>query len=178
MYLNSLGISTLFCKIWLSVYCEWVCCMYLVVQACLSLCDPMGCSWPGSSVHGISQAKILEWVAMPSCKGSSWLRVSSLPRDPNHSLLHLVHCRQILYRWAIRDYSSTNIEVTKTLRKGCLNFFFFRSHCSTCGILFLPLGTKLGTPLQWKPGGLTTGLPGKPQKGYFLQRHLGKWWKC
>ena len=36
----------------------------LVTQSCLTLCDPMDCSPPGSSVHGISQAKILEWVAI------------------------------------------------------------------------------------------------------------------
>ena len=35
-------------------------------QSCLTLCDPMDCSLPGSSVHGILQARILEWVAMPS----------------------------------------------------------------------------------------------------------------
>ena len=35
------------------------------------LCDPMDCSLPGSSVHGILQARILEWVAMPSSRGSS-----------------------------------------------------------------------------------------------------------
>ena len=36
----------------------------LVTQSCLTLCDPMGCSLPGSSVHGILQARILEWVAI------------------------------------------------------------------------------------------------------------------
>ena len=36
----------------------------LVAQSCLTLCDPMGCSLPGSSVHGILQARILEWVAI------------------------------------------------------------------------------------------------------------------
>ena len=35
------------------------------LQSCLTLCDPMDCSPPGSSVHGILQARILEWVAMP-----------------------------------------------------------------------------------------------------------------
>ena len=38
----------------------------LVVQSCLTLCNPIYCSLPGSSVHGIFQARILEWVAMPS----------------------------------------------------------------------------------------------------------------
>ena len=40
----------------------------------VQLCDPMDCSAPGSSVHGILQARILEWVAMLSSKASSQLR--------------------------------------------------------------------------------------------------------
>ena len=36
-----------------------------VIQSCLTLCDPMDCSLPGSSIHGILQARILEWVAIP-----------------------------------------------------------------------------------------------------------------
>ena len=43
-------------------------------QLCLILCDPMGCGPPGSSVHGILQARILEWVAISSSRGSSRLR--------------------------------------------------------------------------------------------------------
>ena len=39
-------------------------------QSCLTLCKPMDCSAPGSSIHGILQARILEWVAMPSSRGS------------------------------------------------------------------------------------------------------------
>ena len=42
------------------------------LQSCLTLCDPMDCSLPGSSVHGILQARILKWVIMPSSRGSSW----------------------------------------------------------------------------------------------------------
>ena len=44
-------------------------CMH--AQSCPTLCDPMDCSPPGSSVHGILQARILEQVAMPSSRGSS-----------------------------------------------------------------------------------------------------------
>ena len=47
------------------------CSVYLVTQSCLTLCNTMDCSLPGSSVHGIIQARILEWVAMPSSKQSS-----------------------------------------------------------------------------------------------------------
>ena len=48
------------------------------LQLCPTLCDPRDCSSPGSSVHGILQARILEWVAMPSFRGSS------RPRDKTH----------------------------------------------------------------------------------------------
>ena len=43
----------------------------LVTQSCPTLCDPMDCSLPGSSVHGILQARILEWVATPFSRESS-----------------------------------------------------------------------------------------------------------
>ena len=42
-----------------------------VAQSCLTLGNPMDCSPPGSSVHGILQAGVLEWVALPSSRGSS-----------------------------------------------------------------------------------------------------------
>ena len=45
-----------------------------VIQSCPTLCNPMGCSLPGSSVHGIFQARILEWVAISFCRESSWSR--------------------------------------------------------------------------------------------------------
>ena len=44
--------------------------MCLVAQSCLTLCDPTDCSLPGSSVHGILQARILEWAAIPFSRGS------------------------------------------------------------------------------------------------------------
>ena len=49
-------------------------CHVLVTQLCLTLCNPMDCSPPGSSVHGILQARILEWVAIRFFRGSSWPR--------------------------------------------------------------------------------------------------------
>ena len=42
-----------------------------IAQSCLTLCDPMDCSLPGSSAHGILQARILVWVTKPFCVGSS-----------------------------------------------------------------------------------------------------------
>ena len=46
----------------------------LVAQSCSTLCSPMDCSPPGFSVHGISQASKLEWVAIPFFRRSSWPR--------------------------------------------------------------------------------------------------------
>ena len=48
--------------------CVYVC---SVAQLCLNLCDPIDCSPPGSSVHGIFQARILEWVDISYSRGSS-----------------------------------------------------------------------------------------------------------
>ena len=60
-------------------------------QLCPTLCNPLNCSPPGSCVHGILQARILEWVAI-SCS-----RKSSQPWRWNQDLLWLLPCRQILY---------------------------------------------------------------------------------
>ena len=49
------------------------------LQSCMTLCNPMNCSPPGSSVHGILRARILEWVAISSSKGSSQPRDSPAP---------------------------------------------------------------------------------------------------
>ena len=55
-----------------------------VTQSCLTLCEPPDCRPPGSSVHGISQARIPEWVAISSSRGSSRLGIKP-------ALLHLLH---------------------------------------------------------------------------------------
>ena len=59
-----------------------------VIHSCPTLCDPMDCSLPGFSIHGIFQARVLEWVAI------SFSRGSSQPRDQT-----LVSCfgRLVLY---------------------------------------------------------------------------------
>ena len=50
---------------------EWVC--VCVAQSCLTLCHPM--DYTGSSVHGILQARVLEWVAIPFSIGEEWIHV-------------------------------------------------------------------------------------------------------
>ena len=51
--------------------CVCMCVYVLAAQSCLILCDPTDYSLPGSSVHGILQARVLEWVAIPLVRGSS-----------------------------------------------------------------------------------------------------------
>ena len=60
--------------------------------SCLTLCDPMDCSPPGSSVLGVFQGRILEWIAVASSMGSSW------PQELNSHLLRLLHWQWILPR--------------------------------------------------------------------------------
>ena len=49
----------------------------LVLQSCLTLCNPIGCNLSGSSVHGILQTRILEWVNIPFSRRSSWPRIQT-----------------------------------------------------------------------------------------------------
>ena len=71
--------------------CQWV------TRSCLTIWDPVDCSPPGSSVHGILQARMLEWVATSFSRGSyqpwDWTCISRV------SCVH----RQILYHWATRE---------------------------------------------------------------------------
>ena len=86
------------------------------VQSCLSLCDPMGCSPPVYSVHGIFQAGILEWFAIPFSKGSSpprdWTRVSCISCTASHILSH----------WTTWEANSSNITIIQINNS---NFFCF-----------------------------------------------------
>ena len=52
-------------------YIAFACMGAKLLQSCLTLCDTMDCSPPGSSIHEISQARTLEWVAIPFSRGSS-----------------------------------------------------------------------------------------------------------
>ena len=71
-------------------------CCCLVAKSYWTLLRPVDCSPPASSVHGIFQARILEWVAISFSRGSSW------PRD--RTCVFCVSCigRQILYHWTTR----------------------------------------------------------------------------
>ena len=65
----------------LNSFCLYLCvCVCACALSCLTLCNPADCSPPGSSSHGISHARILEWVAISCSRGSSW------PGDPSSLL--------------------------------------------------------------------------------------------
>ena len=102
------------------------CC--LVAKSCLTLCDPVDCSSPGSSVHGISRARTLEWVAISSFRGSSRPRDQTclsctaggfLPLSHQGSpwfqilkLIKKIPCMWILNKWLeanIRKYQQLSI---------------------------------------------------------------------
>ena len=71
--------------------------LVLVTQLCPTLCDPVDCSLPGSSVHGIFQARVLEWGAISFSKRSSW------PRDWTQVSCIVRRCFTI---WATTEVTS------------------------------------------------------------------------
>ena len=90
--------------------CVCVCVCVKSLRSCLTLCDPMDCSPPGSSVPGILQARIPEWVAISSSKGSSQ------PRDQTH--ISYVSCAgwQVLYHWRHLGSPPANYTPIKNLK--------------------------------------------------------------
>ena len=86
--------------IWLYIY---ICCVVQLLSHVQLFWDPIECNLPGSSVHGIFQARILEWVAIFSSRGSSQVR--------DQTCISYVSCisRQILYHWATWEAKSNLI---------------------------------------------------------------------
>ena len=112
----------------------------LVAQSCPTLCDPIDCSPPGSSVHRIFQARILEWIAI------SFSRVSSQPRDQTH-----VFCiaDRFFAIWTTREPDKTKEFTFSKHLKGVfsVNFFLivqkrgnkvYRELCGTEGLDSIP----------------------------------------
>ena len=132
----------------------------LAAQSCLTLCKTMDCSPPGSSTHGILQARILEWVAIPFSRASSW------PRDLPHYrqiLNHLSHQGSLIrHIFTLKNHPLGVLWVQSLVRE-------LRSHrlCGGCGKkTFYPLCfwnanltghltflfAKSGSPEQWGLG--------------------------
>ena len=89
-----------------------------VAQSCLTLCDPMDCSLSGSSIHGIFQARVLEWI------GISFSRGSSRPRNQTPVSRIAGRCFTI---WATRE-AHGKITVSTTVQSFSLNKW--PSYCS------------------------------------------------
>ena len=82
----------------------------LVAQLCLTACNPMDCSSPGASVHGILQARILEWVAISFSRGSSWPRVQTY--------ISYVSCigRWVLYHLSHRETPNNSRDILNRVK--------------------------------------------------------------
>ena len=90
-----------------------------LLQLCPTPCDPMDCSSPGSSVHEILQARMLEWVALPS------YRRYSKPRDGTH--ISYISCigRQILHHWAICKALTLLLSYSVLQMIGQISFYIY-----------------------------------------------------
>ena len=133
-----------------NVYCAYVLKEDVVKMSCMhaqslqTLCDPVDCSPPGSSVHGILQARVLEWITMPSSKGSSQ------PRD--RTLLSYIS-------WTRQNTGVGSLSLlqqifpTQRSNPGLLH----------CGWILHQLNHKCG-PLNWQVDALPLAPSGKPRK--------------
>ena len=99
-----------------------------VTQSCPTLCDPMNCSLPGSSIHGILQARVLEWVAI------SFSRGSSRPRDRTWVSCIVGRCFTI---WATREVSAvaTFNQLFSSVVSQDSNIYNHRGTCKKCKFL-------------------------------------------
>ena len=94
--------------------CIYVC--VLVTSSCLTLCNPIDCSPPGSSVHGILQARILEWVAISFSKSTYILTQN---RNSHLSM------------WCLKSFMSLIVSVKKNTEEwaGFGSEFGITKHC-------------------------------------------------
>ena len=105
---------------WVQLHiCHIVCCWCVVTKSCLTLCNPMDCSPPGSSVHGISQAWILEWVAIPFSRDlpNSGIKPTS-PASPALAGGFFTTAPPVMY-WVLGNLSKTHFN-QEYLLGGCV----------------------------------------------------------
>ena len=105
----------------------------LVAQSCPTLCDPMECSPPGFSVHGILQVRVLEWITIPFSRGSSWPR--------NWTWVSHIADRFFTF-WATREGGSYSSSVSSFLRNLhtvlCSDCTSLRTHRQYRSVPFAP----------------------------------------
>ena len=121
-------------------------CSKFKAQSCLTLCDPKDCSSPGSSVHGILQARILEWVAI------SFSRASSRPRD--RTRVSRIAGR-LFTIWATRE-AHIHLTSHQLTTFSSISTTFCREHAST--ILRMQKNASQEFVASWNTDFYTTGI--------------------
>ena len=159
-----------------------------VAQLFLTLCDPLDCNPSGSSVHGILQARLLEWFVMPSSRGSSQprgqtqvstLQAYSWPSEPpgkpmntgvgslsmlqgifprKGSNLGLLHCRLILYY--LRHHGPVFISKPLIKKQIYIYIFFNLFFFKFLFLLYFTLQYCIGFAIHWHES--TTGVHAFP----------------
>ena len=104
----------------------------LVAQSCPTLCDPLDCSPPGSSVPGIFQTRIQEWIAKPSSRGSS------PPRDGTR-----VSCIPCTGRWVLHHHHHLGSRTQRVIFSIICNWFW-----KMLVKLIIYLNTCFGFPIR------------------------------
>ena len=123
-------------------YCVLFFCLHSVAQLCLTLCDPIAYRLPGFSVHGIFQAKILEWATTPFSRGSSqsrgWTHVSCISCIGRQILYHCTPGKsiKIVYKPQIL-ISLSRISLSLQCRHKSIFFFVF-ANLSSINLIFTP----------------------------------------
>ena len=125
---------------WFNYTHTCACVLFMSPQLCPTLCNPMDCSPPGFSVHGILQARILKWVAMLSSRGSSWPRdwtcisyVSCIGSVQFSSVQSLSHVRLLATPWITARQASLNItNFRSSLRLTSIESVMTSSHIILC----------------------------------------------
>ena len=128
--------------------------------SCVWLCDPMNCSLSDSSVHGIFQARVLEWVAISFSRGSSWLR--------DQTWVSLIIGRHFTI-WATRE--AYKKERKPTLRVECCVMLRVHAECKgqLCWWTVLrKLSSGKIIQKRWEEP-VSSGICGSGKKSYF-------WW--
>ena len=171
-------------KLWVLIcsarLCVCVCvCVCACAHSCPMLCEPKDCSPPGSSVHGISQARVLERVGIPYCRGSSQPKdgthVSCIsgrfcttepPEKPLYVTLFSIKPREskrmtkklvIGLCILLDDFSSRFWLIVSLKSRADSDFFFFLFtfwlRCTACGILVPGPGINVALPAveAWSP---------------------------
>ena len=121
------------------------------------LCDRMDCSPLVSFVHGTLQARILEWVAMPSSRGSSWPRdqtwiswVSCIAgrfftaESLEHVLLYIIYLCILMYLYMLLYKLYLNVSIRICIHRHTYKHTYFKYTCISCLFFWAPLSWGLG----------------------------------